>query len=176
MLSLGANHLQAQVASKVLDYKIKFIAKNAGFDVDGTLGELAPEIKIDFEDLSKSFIKASAPTSTLNTGIKSRDEHLMKKDYFDQANYPNITFKSISLKERDAQSLTGSFQVSMKGQTRSYDFPVSYKLNGDRLTIQGKFKLNRRDFKVGGGSIILSDTVRVELNATLQVETATAEK
>ena len=167
---MSVNFLQAQIASNILDYEIKFFIRNAGIEVDGTIGELAPEIKIDLNNPANSSIKASAPISTLNSGIKSRDEHLMKKDYFDQANYPTITFKSVSLKEGDGQKWIGNFQVSIKGQTRSFAFPVTYRKDGDKLAIKGTFNLNRRDFGVGGGSIILSDKVRVELRATLAIE------
>jgi len=172
ILSIMGVSLQAQVASTVSDYKIKFYIKNAGFTVDGTLKDLSSDIYVDLQNPGGSRIKASVPVKTLDTGIGSRDEHLMKKDYFDVATYPNLSIEATSLTSKGNGTWQGKFNVTIKGKTKAYTIPVTYEEKAGKLRINSKFKINRRDFGVGGSSLILSDTVRIELSADLSMTEA----
>ena len=47
-------------------------------------------------------------------------------------------------------------------QNISFPFTATATVNGYQFA--GQFKINRRDFKVGGGSMVLSDDLKVLLN------------
>ena len=59
--------------------------KFADFDI-----ELFSEEK----EITKSKVKATIKTASINTGIDGRDEHLRTADFFDAEKYPEIIFES----------------------------------------------------------------------------------
>jgi polyisoprenoid-binding protein YceI len=100
----------------------------------------------------------------VNTDNDSRDNHLRKEEYFDVQSRPRIIFKS----EKITAGKSGNFQVSgkltIKGTTKDISFPFKASAKDDGYLFDGSFQLNRRDFKVGGNSLVLGDNVSVSLS------------
>src|ERR1700709_699273 len=65
-----------------------------GVNVHGTLDIGQSAIKFDPADLKCSSASVTLKVSSISTGINARDKHLKTADYFDEAKYPNITFRS----------------------------------------------------------------------------------
>ena len=78
---------------------ITFTIKNFGFDVDGNFSDFKIQSNFNVDDLEECFIKATIKVNSIFTDSKARDEHLLKADYFDVQNYPNIQFESEELKK-----------------------------------------------------------------------------
>ncbi len=148
----------AQKTWQVQESSITFKIKNAGFYVDGSLGDLEASIAFDPETLEGS-IEASVKTKTINTDNKSRDKHLRAADYFDVERYPLIIMKSKKIARSQAGNFIGYFDISIKGITKEIKVPFSLKQG----VLSGYFDLNRRDFGVGGRSLILGDEVKVTI-------------
>lgn len=142
---------------------VRFSLKNFGFKTGGSLA--APEGDIDFnpDELNKSSFRVTIQAESINTDNESRDEHLKEESYFDVKNYPLIRFVSSSVKESDKK---GSYQtlgtLTVKNKSREITMPFTAEKNGSGWTFSGSFKINRRDFDVGGSST-LSDEVTVDL-------------
>ena len=87
----------------------------------------------------------------------------------DVHSFPLITFTSTKV---SASNKGGVFivsgTISIKGTTKSIDFPFTAKAVQNGYLFTGTFKLNRRDFGVGSSSFILSDNLEVSfsVNAT----------
>ncbi len=103
--------------------------------------------------------------TTIDTDNGSRDGHLKKTEYFDVAKYPTIHILSTKI---SATSNPGIYllnaNLTIKGVTKSvsFNFKVNNINNGYLFT--GEFPMNRRDFKVGGNSVSLSDNLNVSLS------------
>ena len=144
---------------------VKFVIKNFGLNVDGSFRGLQGKITFNTENLTTSGFNVSVDAATVNTGNGSRDGHLKKDEYFDVTKHPKITFVSTKI---TAGSKPGQYIVegviTIKGISKPVSFPfmVSPAANGNLF--MGQFKINRRDFKVGGKSWVLSDDVTVSLN------------
>jgi polyisoprenoid-binding protein YceI len=146
---------------------VKFAIKNFGLNVDGSFKGLQGKITFRAENLATSLFNVSVDAATVNTGNGSRDGHLKKGDYFDVAKYPRINFAStkITAGGKSGQYIVeGTFTIKGISKTVSFPFAVSSGASGNLFT--GKFKINRRDFKVGGNSLVLSDDVTVTLNVS----------
>jgi polyisoprenoid-binding protein YceI len=52
----------------------------------------------------------------------------------------------------------------IKGVSKEIKFPFKATPKDDGFLFEGEFKINRRDFKVGGNSLSLSDDVTVSLS------------
>ncbi len=140
---------------------INFTIKNFGINTTGSMKGLKGNIKWDAENISNSSFNVSADVSTINTGIDSRDSHLQKEEYFNVDKYPNISFTSTTI---SAGNVTGN--LTIKGVTKSINFPFTVKSLGAGYLFEGSFTINRRDFNVGGKSMVLSDNVIVNLKLT----------
>jgi polyisoprenoid-binding protein YceI len=144
--------------------EVKFTIKNFGLNVNGSFKGLEGTVVFDPSNLSLSQMEVSIKSSTINTGINSRDSHLKKKDYFDVAKYPGIRIKSKAISAGPASGtyiLTGTLFI--KNVTKDFSFPFTAKDINPGYQFKGTFLLNRRDFGIGGSSISLSDNLTVSL-------------
>jgi polyisoprenoid-binding protein YceI len=162
------NSTFAQVKYSVTKSTVTFEIKNMGFNTGGNIGGVQAEIVFDPGKLDASSIEASADAATINTDNDMRDEHLKSDSFFDAAKYPKISMKSISLKHRSGNNYTGQFSITIKDKTKLLDMPFTYTENDNTADFNGILKLKRGDFGIGGGSMVLSDDVKV----TIDVETS----
>jgi len=165
VLSLGYGIGEAQ--NKVKSYAIRFEAKNLGFKVPGSVSGLI--YNIQHAELSPEFWKISGTvdTKTLNTGNHSRDHHLSESDYFDVEHFPIMKMESTQIKPLGKNRFLGTFNLSIKDKTKIIQIPFGYEKGLELSNIQGEFKINRRDFNIGGKSLILSDSILVKIKIEL---------
>lgn len=144
---------------------VSFRIKNIGVATGGSIKGLAGKAVFDPTDLSKAVFDVSVAVSTLNTGIEMRDDHLKKEDYFDLARYAKIQLVSDRIggsNKRNTWFFYG--KLTIKGVTKEISFPFTAVQEAGGYRFTGEFKINRRDFKVGGSSLTLSDEVSVKLS------------
>jgi len=142
---------------------IKFTIKNLGFKVEGSFTGLQGKVRFDPKDLSTASFEASIDASTVNTDNSMRDNHLKKDDYFDVQNYPRIRFVSTSVRAADKSDhyvITG--KLTIKNATRDVSIPFVAAPAGNDYIFSGEFKIDRKDFNIGGSSTI-SNTLTVAL-------------
>src|SRR5450631_106208 len=158
ILTFGQSFVPVDSASTV-----KFRIKNFGFNVDGSFSGLKGTINFDPDNLAASSFDVSVDANSINTGNEMRDNHLKKEGYFDVKNFSRI--RLVSSKPARAGK-DGAFFISakltIKNLTKDISFPFTAKASGDGYFFKGEFKMNRRDFGVGGSSTI-SDNLDVLL-------------
>jgi polyisoprenoid-binding protein YceI len=145
---------------------LKFTVKNLGFGVDGTFSGLEGNINFDPQNAAGSNFDVTINASTVNTDNSLRDEHLRGENYFDVKDYPKIRLTSgrvAALKKRGMYQLTG--ELTMKGKTKPVSFPFSATPAADGYVFKGSFKINRKDFGIGGTSTI-ADELEVNISVT----------
>jgi polyisoprenoid-binding protein YceI len=163
-LSTIAQNTEWTVTSSAITFKIK----NAGFTVDGDFKGL--EAKINF-DASKSFsnaIEATIDAKNINTGNNSRDNHLRKEEYFSVEKFPKIKLSGSTFTKQADGSFKGYFKLTLKGITKDMVIPFTFIEKENKATIEGELKLNRRDYGVGGSSIMMSDNVSLTIKTELE--------
>ena len=151
----------AQGNAAISHSTITFQIKNLGINTHGTIGGLKAEAKFNPADLAASEIVATVDVNTINTDNEKRDHHIKSDDYFDVAKYPKITLKSISFKHKGGSNYVGVFNLTIKDKTKLVEIPFTYSAD----TFKGEFKINRRDYGVGGGSMIMADEVTITIEA-----------
>ncbi len=153
-------------AQTVTRSNIKFEIKNLGIKTGGTIGGVKATVKLDPAQPGGS-IEATADVATINTDNEERDTHLKSADFFDVQRFPHITMKSVAITHKRGNNYTGKFNVTIKDKTKQFDIPFTYTENRNTATLSGIFKLNRRDFGVGGSSLVLGDEVTVIVSVEL---------
>ena len=141
---------------------IDFVIKNLGINVDGHFNTFTVTADIDSKGNLKT-ISGKIKVSSIRTGMESRDEHLLKEDYFDVENHEFIALESMSLNKKTDNLYAVSANLTIKGITKAVSIKVNVEKTNDTFKITSSFDINRKDFKVGGSSFVLSKTVRINV-------------
>lgn len=86
--------------------------------VNGKFTKFDGKIDIDREHPQQSSVVVKIQASSIDTGIVKRDNHLRSAEFFNVAKYPEITFKSRSVKQTGPQSGDILGDLTMHGVTR----------------------------------------------------------
>ncbi len=98
--------------------RIGFKVHQAIATVTGRFKQFGGTIELDREHPEKSSVTATIQVKSIDTGIAKRDAHVCSAEFFNVAKFPEITFKSRSVKQTgpDAGDIIGDF--SMHGVTK----------------------------------------------------------
>jgi polyisoprenoid-binding protein YceI len=139
-------------------------------------------VLLDKADLTKSSISVTLPLESLDTGVAKLDEELKGPNFFDEARYPAITFKSTKVEKTGENRLNVTGDLTVHGVTK----PVALDANVNRIgifEIPGVIKaqaagfdattvIKRSDFGVNKYVPAVSDEIRVRI--TLDAKQAQA--
>ena len=160
--SISSNSFETLIkANQTITSSITFKIKNAGIGVDGSFKGFQGTVDFNPEDLSSSKFDVSVDSKTINTDNKIRDNHLREEDYFGVEKHPKILMKSSKMEKVSEGKYKATFNLTLKGKTKSVSFPFSYTKTSTGYKLNGSFEIDRRDYNVGGSSWILSDDVEV---------------
>lgn len=143
---------------------VTFAIKNFGFTVDGTFKNLQGNIVFDANQLGVSSFNITVSSATVDTKNKTRDNHLKKEEYFDVAKYPTIVFVSEKIEKvtvANTYKVTGKFTI--KNKSKQVEFNFTAIPNSTGMQFMGNININRRDFAIGGSSLVLADNLIVSL-------------
>ncbi len=140
---------------------LKFTIKNLGFGVDGSFSGFDGTIDFDPQNIAASKFDVTVNAATVNTDNSLRDEHLKADGYFDVKNNPKIRLISNKITGKGAYQFNGT--LTIKGKSKAVSFPFTVTPSGDGYEFKGSFKMNRRDFNIGGTSTV-SDELEVNIN------------
>lgn len=155
----------AQVKTTDAKTTISFKIKNLGINTSGVINTVQTTINFDPAKLAESKIEAVADANTIDTDNGMRNNHLKKEEFFDVARYTKITMKSISLAHKSGDNYIGQFNLTIKDKTKTVTVPFTYTQSGSGAVFKGMFKINRKDFNVGGNSFTLGNEVTIEIQA-----------
>ncbi|HMH34562.1 MAG TPA: YceI family protein [Puia sp.] len=164
LVAITANFAFAQYKPADQGSSVQFKIRNLGFAVTGSFSGLDGNILFDPNNLSSCNIDVSIDANTVNTDNNMRDGHLRNDSYFDVKNYPRIHFISTKITPSNKNGTFFIFgKLTIKNQTKDISFPFTATPSNEGYLFQGSFKINRKDYGVGGSSTI-SDELEVTLN------------
>jgi polyisoprenoid-binding protein YceI len=150
---------------------VEFSIRNLWFKVTGRFNDLEGVLVLDENDVSRSSVTATIRASSIDTGNKRRDAHLLRGDFFDVEKFPEIEFRSTSIrrgKDRDALDLEG--ELTIKDKT----VPISLAVNemdrsrsprGEEFVYySATAELDRCAFGLNYGRGIIGRRLRVNIN------------
>ena len=133
-------------------------------------GKVDGSITYDPANVGASKVEVTIPLSGLNSHVGDFDDHLRSDDFFDAAKFPNITFKSTSVKAAGKGKLKVTGDLTIKGITK----PVVLNVTINKLGMQPIAKreaagfsatttIKRSDFDVGKYAPNVSDQVMLSI-------------
>jgi polyisoprenoid-binding protein YceI len=174
-----------------------FVVDKAHSEADFQVRHLVSRVSGKFDDFSGTINivdRANAPassveftikTTSIDTGNENRDKDLRSANFFEVDKFPEISFKSTSIKpsgKKDVYDVTGTF--TMHGVTKTITIPVEFlgfikdPWGGERAGFSTHITLNRKDYGINwnkmldNGGTLLSDDVDITVN----IEAAKAKK
>jgi polyisoprenoid-binding protein YceI len=158
--AFGQNYTPTDAGSKV-----RFVIKNFGINTGGTFEGLAGSIVFDPANITGASFNVSVDAKTVDTDLEARDNHLRKEEYFDVEKYPKLSFRSTKITTTNKEGYLFMFGViTIKNISKEISFPFKQTSKDGGILFEGEFKLNRKDFGVGGNSFSMSDEVNLELS------------
>lgn len=156
---------------------IGFVARHAMVTkVRGSFGEFEGSAHLDFTDASKSTISVKITAASIDTGNTDRDAHLRSNDFFEMAQYPEITFQSTGVEGVDADTYRVTGDLTIRGVTKSITFnaerdgPVIDPWGNTRVGFSGSLSVNRKDWGVSWNMALEAGGVIVSENVTLEFD------
>ena len=106
-------------------YKFDSARSTVGFRVHQFLGtangrfrQFSGNIDLDRQHPENSSVSARIQVSSIDTGIRKRDDHLRSEEFFNVAKFPEISFKSRSVKRTGPHSGDIQGDLTMHGVTK----------------------------------------------------------
>jgi polyisoprenoid-binding protein YceI len=141
----------------------------------GKFTDFSGQIQFDETNPEQSSVEVTINAASIDTSSDQRDEHLRSPDFFDVKKFPEITFKSKSVKKTGANAANIIGDFTMHGVTKEVLLNVELLGKGPGMqgTIvsgwDGTTTLNRSDFgliwnKAIEGTQVVGDDVRIDLH------------
>jgi polyisoprenoid-binding protein YceI len=156
-----------------VQFKVKHLVIST---VSGFFKSFEGALETEGDDLEDAEISFALNIDSIDTNQTQRDEHLKSPEFFDAAQYPQITFKSTSFKKTgdDEYDLVGD--LTIKGVTKSVKLTAEYggstdDFNGNtKAGFEVTGKINRKDFGLTwdgvteAGSIVVGEDIKLLIN------------
>lgn len=157
---------------------VSFVCKHVLSNVRGMFHRPSGTLTIDESAPAKSQVKATIEVATITTGVEERDTHLKSADFFDAAQFPQISFASTSVSSAGGGAFSVTGDLSMHGVTKPVTLAVTVSppfnhAGGIRRAIEASTSLNRRDFGLRwdfpgeGTGVVVGDTIKISIDAEL---------
>ncbi len=150
-------------------------------NVNGNFSDFDADIQYDTQSKKFEKFNASVMTSSIDTGIEKRDNHLRSADFFEVEKYPKMTFSMTSYTlDGDEGMLSGN--LTIHGVTKNVTFEVENNgmikdpWGNTRTAFTLEAKINRKDFgltwnkALEAGGVVVGEKVKitVEIEAIIQ--------
>jgi polyisoprenoid-binding protein YceI len=138
--------------------------------VDGTVTIADP--------IEESTVDVTLAMASVESGDRTRDDHLRSADFFDVERHPTATFRSTALTVVDGSGRLGG-ELTIKDVTRPVELDVAYvgrvtdPWENDRLVFSASGLINREDWGLTwnmvleAGGWLVSKEIRLEIEAEL---------
>lgn len=171
--------LAAAGAANAASYQIdpthtypNFTISHLGFSTQhGRFDKTTGTLELDLAKKTGS-VDIKIDAASINTGFGKRDDHLRTPDFFNVAEFPEITFKSTKVKFKGNNAATVTGDLTIMGTTRSVMLDVSsIKCGPHPFTKKVKevcgfdatTKIKRSDFGIKYGLPAIGDDVMISL-------------
>lgn len=144
--------------------------------VDGT-------VTIDRENIGASVVDVVIATDSIHTGFDVFDEHMVGGEWFDAAQFPDITFKSTAVRQVSVDEALIDGELTIKGITKPVTLHTKLLFDGEHplgqfnenykkpyTAFEARTTVLRSDWGLGAYAPLTSDTVEIVINAEMELE------
>lgn len=157
--------------------RVGFVARHAMVTkVRGQFLEFEGTGVFDERNPTQSTLNVVIDVASIDTRNPDRDQHLRTNDFFDIAQFPQITFASTSIEHVGGNDYKVHGDLTIKGVTRPMTFDVEVggvaidPYGMTRFGLDGTTVINRKDFGITWNANLDSGGVVIGEKVTLEFE------
>ncbi len=136
-------------------------------------------------DFSKATVEVTIDATSIETGVADRDAHLKSADFFDVANFPEVTFRGRRVEPRGTDRFALVGDLTIRGTTREVVLDVESAgqtkdpWGNVRAGFAGKTAVDRKEFgltwnqALEAGGVMVGDRVEIEIEVEAVRQDAT---
>jgi polyisoprenoid-binding protein YceI len=124
----GSDTFKIDSAHSTIAFKVRHMLGTA----KGHFAKFKGTIEVDRENPAQSTVAVTIDAASIDTGIAKRDDHL-RRELFNVAKYPEITFKSRRVKQTGAHAGEIAGDLTMRGVTRAIVLQVQLISDAEAL-------------------------------------------
>lgn len=151
--------------------KITWSVDHLGFSTyQGQFVNVQAQLKLDPADLAASSLTATVPLADVASNSDGLNRHLQTADFFDVANHPTATFRSVRIMLDPAQPNRAMVQgeLTLRGVTKPVTLQVRFNQAGQtrggyKAGFDGAATIKRSDFGITYGLPALGDEVALHI-------------
>jgi polyisoprenoid-binding protein YceI len=156
---------------------VSFVARHLMITkVRGNFAEVSGAITIAENPLESS-VEATMKTASITTGTPDRDNHLRSADFLDVEKYPELTFRSTSVKDLAGGEFVLVGDLTIRDVTRQVELKVEFDgvakspWGQEVIGFSATTEIDREDFGITWnqaletGGFMVSKTVKIEIVA-----------
>jgi polyisoprenoid-binding protein YceI len=98
-----------------------------------------------------STAKVEIDVSSIDLPAPEYNQEVLKKEWFNAAQFAKANFVSTSMKNLGAGKLEVNGNLNIKGKTLAVRFPLQVKTEGKALSFEGNLPIKRLQFNIGEG-------------------------
>src|SRR6267143_1592388 len=163
--------------------KIAFSVRQLLTTVRGEFHKFGGTIDIDREHPERSAVTATIQVASIDTKIARRDQHLRSADFFDATKFPEITFRSRTVKRTGADNGDITGDLTMHGVSRPITLHVKLAspITGESLPARTRWQvttgpIHRKDFNLlFSGSAEAISGISQDVAPAIEIEAVRAE-
>lgn len=150
------------------DSEIVFSGLHAGAPFEGRFTRWRAGIRFDPADPAGFSVVAEVETASARDGDALHEGTLPQPEWFDSARHPLATFRATTLRALDERRFELAGTLTVKGRALPLE-PLLLAVEGDRLTIEGRVTIRRREADLGMESDPAAEYVSAEIPVTVRV-------
>jgi len=144
--------------------------------VRGRFADFSGTIEFDEVEPGNSRVDVVIQAASIDTTEVNRDAHLRSADFFEVETYPTLTFTSVSVAARGAESFDVVGDLTIHGITKRVTLPATFlgkakdPWGTEKVAFEAELTLSRRHFglhwnaALEAGGFVVGDEVKVSLS------------
>lgn len=147
--------------------------KQLNVPVDAKFRKFNAQISYDAAKPETSKAIVDIDIAGFDLGDPEYNKEVMKKEWFNAAQFPKASFVSSQIKAGAAGKLDVAGKLTIKGKTSDVSFPLTVKKDGANQIFEGALPIKRLSYNIGEGE--WKDTSMVADEVTIKFRVVTAQ-
>lgn len=147
--------------------------KQLNVPVDAKFKKFTAAITYDAAKPETSKANVDIDVTSFDLGDADYNKEVMKKEWFNAAQFPKASFVSSQIKPGAAGKLDVTGKLTIKGKTTDVSFPLTVKKDGVNQVFEGVLPIKRLTYNIGEGE--WKDTSMVADEVTIKFRVVAAQ-
>lgn len=147
--------------------------KQLNVPVDAKFKKFTAAITYDAAKPETSKANVDIDVTSFDLGDADYNKEVMKKEWFNAAQFPKASFVSSQIKPGAAGKLDVTGKLTIKGKTTDVSFPLTVKKDGANQVFEGVLPIKRLTYNIGEGE--WKDTSMVADEVTIKFRVVAAQ-